>query len=102
MADLAIIVRTSYNSHFLQSKCVRKNEFSADLIQKLPSHISPGSPVYCKSLGQQKSCKDSFPQDHGFCTDGFFILVMYFGADNIHLTDKISLHRIYWLVVIGW
>ena len=26
---------------------------------------------------------------------------MYFDADNIHLTDKISLHRTYWLVFIG-
>ena len=26
---------------------------------------------------------------------------MYFDADNIHLTDKISLHRTYWRVFIG-
>ena len=25
----------------------------------------------------------------GFFADGIFILVMYFGADNIHLNDKI-------------
>ena len=65
-----------------------KNEFSADLLQKLPSHISPGFPVYCKPLGQQNKCKDSFPQAPDFCADSKFILVMYFGADNIHLTDK--------------
>ena len=79
-----------------------KNEFSADLLQKLPSRILPGSPVYWKPLGQQKQSEDSFPQARGFCADGIFILAMYFGADNLHLTDKISLHRIYWLVFIGW
>ena len=52
------------------------------------SRISPGFPVYCKPLGQQKKRKDSFPQAPGFFADGIFILVMYFGADNIPLTDK--------------
>ena len=36
-----------------------------------------------------------------FAPTFFFILFMYFDADNIHLTDKISLHRTYWLVFIG-
>ena len=81
---------------------MRKNEFSAYLLQKLPSRISPGSPVYCKPLGQQKQSEDSFPQAPGFCADGNFILAMYVGADNLHLADKISLHHIYWLVFIGW
>ena len=77
-----------------------KNEFSADLLQKLPSRISAGSPVYCKPLGQQKKSKDSFPHAPGVCANGIFILAMYFGADDIHLTDKISLYHIYWLVFI--
>ena len=77
-----------------------KNGFSSDLLQKLPSRISPVSSVYCKPLGQQKKSKYSFPQAPGFCADGIFILVMYFSADNIHLTDKISLYPIYWLVFI--
>ena len=75
MAYLAIIVSSSYNSHFQQSKRA-KNEFSVDLSQKLPSHISPGSPVYSKPLGQQKKHKDSFPQTPGFFADCIFILVM--------------------------
>ena len=79
-----------------------KNDFSADLLQKLPSCISTGFPVYCKLLAQQKKSKYSFPQAPDFCTNGILILVLYFGADNIHGTDKISLHRIYWLVFIGW
>ena len=79
-----------------------KNEFSADLLQKLTSHILSGSPVYCNPLGQQKKRNDPFPQAPDFCADGIFILLMYFGADYIHLTEKISLHRIYWLVVITW
>ena len=64
-----------------------KNEFSADLLQKLPSRISAGSAVYCKPLGQQTKSEDSFRQAPGFCADGIFILIMYFGVDNIHLTD---------------
>ena len=71
------------------------------MLQKLPSLIWPGFPVYCKPFGQQKKRKDSFPQVPGFCADSIFILVMYFGADDIHLTDRISLHRIYWLVITG-
>ena len=101
MANLAIIVRFSYSSHSSNQNVCEK-WFSADLLQKLPSHILPGSPVYCKPLGQQNKRNDSFPQSPGFCADGVFMLLMYFGADNIHLTDKISLHRIYWLLVIGW
>ena len=28
---------------------------------------------------------------------------MYFGTDNIHLTDHINLHSVYWLVIVdGW
>ena len=50
MADLTIIVRSSYKP-ILAIKTCAKNEFSADLLQKLPSRISPGSPVYCKPLG---------------------------------------------------
>ena len=72
MADLAITVCSSYNS-----KMCAKNEFSADLLQSLPSRISPGSPVYCKPFGQQKKSKDSFPHAAGFCADGIFILAMY-------------------------
>ena len=52
-------------------------------------------------LGSRKKSKYSFPQAPGFCADGIFILFMYFDADNIHLTEKISLHRTYWLVFIG-
>ena len=78
-----------------------KNEFSADLLQELSSRISTGSPIYCKPLVKQKNSNYSFPQAPGFCCDGIFILPMYFDANNIHLTDKISLHRTYWLVFIG-
>ena len=52
-------------------------------------------------FGSRKKSKYSFPQAPGFCADGDFILAMYFGADYIHLSDKISLHRTYWLVFIG-
>ena len=62
MADLAIIVHYSYKKPLLAIKTYTKNEFSADLLQKLPSRISPGFPVYCKPLWQQKKRKDSFPQ----------------------------------------
>ena len=31
----------------------------------------------------------------------FFILLMYFGADNIYLTDKISLNRIGLSLLVG-
>ena len=75
-------------------KTCAKNEFSADLLEKLPSRISPGFPVYCKPLGQQRKSEDSFPQAPGFCAEGMFILAMYFGADQLYLTDKISLHCI--------
>ena len=45
-------------------------------------------------LGSRKSTRINFHHKApGFCADSIFILVMYFGADNIHLTDKISLHR---------
>ena len=57
------IIATSSNQN------IAKNEFSADLLQKLPSRISPDSPVYCKPLRQQKKCKDSLPQVPGFCAD---------------------------------
>ena len=65
------------------------------------SRILPGSAVYCKYPGQQEKHKDSFPQAPGLCADGIFNFAMQFGADNTQLTDKISLHRIYWLAVIG-
>ena len=98
--------RSSNCSSYIASSSnqdVCKNEVSVNLLQKLPRRISPGSPVYCKPLGQKKMLKDSFPQAPGFCANGiFYIMVMYFGADNIHLIDKFSFHRIYWLVVIGW
>ena len=48
----------------------------------------------------EEKSKYSFPQAPGFCADEIFILFMYFDADNIHLTDKISLHRTYWVVFI--
>ena len=51
-----------------------KNEFSADLLQKLHSRILPGSPVYCKPLGQQKKHEDLFPEAPGFCANSIFIL----------------------------
>ena len=62
--------------------------------------MSPGFPVYCKPLRQQKKRKDSFPQAPDFCADGISILAIHFGVDNIHLTDKVSLHRIYYLSLL--
>ena len=94
MADLAIKANFSNQN-------VYENAFSADLLQKLRCGISHGFPVYCKALGQQKKREGSFPQAPGVCADGIFILVVYFGSDNIHLTDKISLHHMYCLVVIS-
>ena len=100
MGGLAIVLAIIASSSN-QDMC--KNEVSANLLQKLLHRISPGSPVYCKPLGQQKMLKDSFSQAPGFCANGiFYILVVYFGADNIHLIDKFRFHRVYWLVVIGW
>ena len=57
-------------------------------------------PVTNLPWSREKS-KYLFPPAPGFYADGIFILFMHFAADNIHLTDKISLHRTYWLVFIG-
>ena len=75
------------------------NEVSADLLQKLLSHISPVFQFTANLLGSRLSAKIQSHRLLVFAPKAF--LVMYFGADKIHLTDKISLHRIYWLVVIG-
>ena len=42
------------------------------------------------------------PTGSWFLRRVIFILFMYFDADNIHLTEKISLHSTYWLVFIDY
>ena len=52
-------------------------------------------------LGSRKRANTHSHRLLAFAPTVFFILFVYFDADNIHLTDKISLHRTYWLVFIG-
>ena len=103
MADLAIIVCSSYNySHFYQSKRVQKMNFQWNCYKKLPSRISPGSPIYCKPLLQQKKGKDYSNRLLVFTPMVFLFWSCILMQIILRLTDKISLHRIYWLVIIGW
>ena len=55
MADLAIIVRSSYNSHLLQSKSVQKINFSGFIVKAVESHFA----WFCSLLQMSWAAKKS-------------------------------------------
>ena len=90
-ADLPIIVvLVTIAVRPEQSKRIRKIFFKGIYYINYRIALLSGSAVHCKPLELQNKREDSFPQAPGFYANGSFTFVVYCGADNFHLTDRLT------------
>ena len=102
MADLATIVRL-HEAIIANSSNQNMCEvwiFSGFVTKTVELHLAKFSSLLQTSWVAEKE-QILIPTGSWFCAECISILFMYFDADNINLTEKISLHRTYWLVFIG-